>query len=696
MLPVSNNVRRYYNTNTRVREERSRGQWFEENRVIAREWVDTWRSALNVNQLGGEVLAGMTVAAVALPLNVALALACGLPPTAGLMAGIFGGAVAAIFGGSILQVTGPAAALNFMVLAMVQKYGPTAAFAGAIITGLICLLFSLMRVGKLARFVPEAILAGFTTGVGLKLLDVQLPELLGVNQPASDLLASIHNPIWLHKVSWFSTLCGIGVAMMTVSMAKWKRVPAALLGILLVTALTSYLGWDLERIGDIPSELPDPALPALDSATWLAVTLQCIPMAVLSAVESLLSARIVDRMSGVKKAHQPNLELFGQGLANVASGFFGGMPVTGVVVRSSVNIQSGGKSRLSALIHAVFLLLAVLFLGKWMALVPVPALAGLLSVVGFRLLEGGTFLHLLKEMDIGVLSFVLTAGGTVAGRLEEGLLAATAVHFIHWALTRKERLQQAERDQKEKLRHQGIRAVVSSLAREAEHRKPAHFDGKSESLTWLRNLNSRARIPASSFVHPDATVIGYVVLGENVHVAADCSIRADEGTPFFIGSNSNVQDGVVMHALKEKWVTVGGEQWAVFVGQNVSMAHQALIHGPSYVGDDSFIGFKAVVHDSVVGANCYVGIGATVLGVEVPDGRYVPHGAIIDTQEKANALPPVTEAHRHFNEDVVEVNRGLAAAYHAQNRVSPGDRFGESRRGIPVRIEGKKPGLRPF
>ncbi len=116
-------------------------------------------------------------------------------------------------------------------------------------------------------------------------------------------------------------------------------------------------------------------------------------------------------------------------------------------------------------------------------------------------------------------------------------------------------------------------------------------------------------------------------------------MRADEGTPFFIGANTNVQDGVVMHALKERKVVVAGEEWAVYVGKNVSIAHDALVHGPCYVGDDTFVGFKAVVHDAIVGARCYVGIGAVVVGVEIPDGKLVPHGQVVDTAEAVDRAP---------------------------------------------------------
>jgi len=123
-----------------------------------------------------------------------------------------------------------------------------------------------------------------------------------------------------------------------------------------------------------------------------------------------------------------------------------------------------------------------------------------------------------------------------------------------------------------------------------------------------------------------------------------------------------------MHALKDKRVVVAGESWAVYVGKNVSLAHNALVHGPCYIGDETFVGFKAVVHDSVVGAHCFIGIGAVVVGVEIPDGRFVPHGRIVDSADAVDALPLVTEVHKEFNEDVVEVNRGLAGAYHARER----------------------------
>jgi SulP family sulfate permease len=190
-----------------------------------------------------------------------------------------------------------------------------------------------------------------------------------------------------------------------------------------------------------------------------------------------------------------------------------------------------------------------------------------------------------------------------------------------------------------------------------------------ERRQWLSHIRQQSHVPKTAFVHPDATVIGRVVMGDHVHVAAGSSVRADEGSPFYIGESSNVQDGVVIHALENRRVRVHGEEWAVYVGRNVSMAHGALVHGPCYVGDGTFIGFQAVVHDSIVGAGCWIGIGAVVVGVELPEGRLVPHGMIVDTADKVAALGSATDGQREFAEDVVHVNRGLVAAYREQRRV---------------------------
>lgn len=621
-----------------------------------------------------DVAAALTVAAVALPLNLALAVASGLPPSAGLVAGAIGGLVAGLIGGAPLQVTGPAAALVSIVAAIALDFGPAGVALSAVVVGALQLLLAFSRAGQLIGRVPESVLAGFTTGVGLKLLDQQLPELLGFDYRVAELATMLDRPDWLRDVDWLAVVAGLFVALLVVGTARFKRFPAAIVGISLITFIANFVGWDIARVGEVPSHFPPLSFPTVEVARLGNLLAAAVPLAFLASAESLLAARAVDRMLGkeVLRPHHPSLELLGQGLANLSVGLFSGMPVTGVVVRSGVNVQSGARTKTAAVLHALFLGAAVLLMAPLIARVPLAALAGLLCVIGVRLIDLGTLGHLFKESKLQAIAFLVSGVGTLTGHLMLGLVGGLAVHAVDWFLFHRRAEAEAAplRDLKP-----GVRA---QLGRErALARQSSVGDRTGSSAPWVEQIRSQPLVPQTAFVHPQATIIGRVVLGENVHVAAGCSIRADEGAPFFLGPNTNVQDGAVLHALKQKHVLVDGEQWAIYVGRNVSVAHDALVHGPSYVGDDTFIGFKAVVHDSVVGARCSVGIAAVVVGVEVPDGRFVPPGSVIDTQAKADVLPPATDAHAHFNDDVVDVNRGLAAAYrrlvqagHAPTRIT--------------------------
>ncbi|WP_394824553.1 SulP family inorganic anion transporter [Pendulispora albinea] len=626
------------------------------------EWASTWKEVIRSKSRGGDMLAGVTVAAVALPLNLALAVVSGLPPIAGLIAGSLGGVVAATFGGSPMQVTGPAAALSMMVLALATEFGPMGVAAATLIIGVVLLVLSALRAGKLAEYVPEAVLAGFTTGVGVKLLDAQIPVLLGSDYTVAQIAQMMHRPEWLHDVQWIAVVCGLFVAFLVTTAKRFKRFPAALVGIALVTFVSVYVKWDITRVGVIPSTFPSPSIPGIEEDKWLDLLVKTLPLALLAGVESLLSARAVDRMAGATKLHNPNLELFGQGLANLSVGLMSGMPVTGVIVRSGVNVQSGAKTRISAITHGLVLAGCVLYLSPYIAQIPLAALAGLLCVVGVRLIEVGVLVHLARTDKMLAAAFVVTCVGTVSGHLMMGLVSGLAIAWLDHALRRGERAAKAHAV---RVGNPNLRAVVGAhpiAARTGAHPIPSG----PEFQKWLSNIRSSVRRAKSSYVHKQANVVGRIVMEEHVHVAAGSSVRADEGAPFFIGANTNIQDGVVIHALKDKFVRVDGADWAVYVGKNVSIAHDALVHGPCFVGDHTFVGFKAVVHDSVVGPDCFIGIGAVVVGVEVPAGRFVPHGTIVDSAEKVAALPPVSEAQHEFNADVVEVNRGLVEAYQRQ------------------------------
>ncbi|APJ04646.1 SulP family inorganic anion transporter [Silvanigrella aquatica] len=622
------------------------------------ELKENWLEVLKGKSILQDTLSAITVASVALPLNIALAVACGLPASSGLIAGAIGGGLAAIFGGSSLQVTGPAAALNVMVLAITKDYGAIGVCFACIIIGIIQLVLSYLSAGRFIKYVPEAVLAGFTTGVGIKLLDSQIPELFGFDYTVMQLLNMMSHPIWLTEVSWIAVVCGLFVALFVTSCRQFKQFPASFVGIVIITALAIHLNWNVERVGVISAILPSPSFPLINSEKFMSLIIATIPLAFLASIETLLSAQAVDRISNSKKEHNSNLELFGQGLGNFGSGLVGGMPVSGVIVRSTVNVQSGAKTRLSSLLHSVLIIASIIYFSEIMSSIPLAALAGLLCVVGIRLIEVKVFFHLIKTSKLESFAFLSAAIGTVVGYLLSGIFIGCFLFFLEKWLNKPLELNK----KKESLRI-NRRAIINSSIRENLSKKPTHFELDSEKISWLSQIRDKASIAASSFVHQKASIIGKVILGEHVHIAAESSIRADEGTPFYIGSNSNIQDGVVIHALKEKWISVSGEDWAVYIGENVSVAHQALVHGPCYIGNNSFIGFQAIVHDSVVGSHCYIGIGAIVVSVEIPDGRYVPHGMVVDSIDKVDLLPLVTDSHKHFNEDVVDVNKGLVVAY---------------------------------
>lgn len=696
-------------------------------------WFASWRAVLRGSPVR-DVLASITVAAVALPLNVALAVAAGLPPTVGLVAGAVGGGFAAALGGAPLSVSGPTATISILVFGIYKDFGAAGVAAAAILVGFAELAVAFTLAGRLVHRIPEAVLSGFLTGVGLLLLSSQIPEVLGFDYRVSDMAVMMTRPDWLHDVSWLAVAAGLFVAFLVVTTSQFRRFPAAIVGIGLITFAAVYVDLDIKRVGPVPSALPSLTLPFVPAERWLALLARTAPIALLVATESLLSARAVDRMSGGHTKHDSNLEMFGQGVANIATGLFSGMPIAGVIVRSNVNYQSGARTRLSALCHALLLILAVVYLSDFIAQVPLTALAGFLCVIAFRLIEVRTFVHLAQTAWLEAAAFAVTAIGTATDHLFIGLGIGIVFHAIHVFTKKPVRAH-------ERPAHPGVRADIDpepapprvapraparspwdALARPAlrghathtshdhdhappgghathtsrgqpthvpanrrhdhaaaihhTHRRPTtghpahralpapHADATPAPHPWLDHIRDRPYVPRTAYVHPKASVIGRVVLGDDVHVAADTSLRADEGSPFHIGAGSNVQDGVILHALKDRCVRVGGQPWAIYVGRNVSIAHDALVHGPCYVGDNTFIGFKAVVHDSVVGRDCYIGIGAVVVGVEIPDGRAVPHGTIVDSADAVDKLPPATDAHHEFNHDVVEVNRGLAVAYH--------------------------------
>lgn len=652
-------------TNRVVRERPPRASGVAEIRSTLRErWGEVAANGFTYHDL----LAGLTVATVAIPLNVALALAAGLPASAGLIAGSIGVVFAAALGGSNYQVSGPAAALNLMVFGIAAEFGVGGAIAAALVCGVVSIAIAVLGYGKLANALPKIVLAGFTTGVGLKLLDQQIPILFGSDLALWHMLTDFWAMEWLREVNWLSVVCGLIVVWITVALAHFKSFPSSLLGIIIAAFIAYELDWTVERVGEVSLGDLAIALPQLaDGKTWLGLIAVAIPLAVLSAAESLISAKAVDDLSGGRSGYAPNAELFGQGVGNIASGLFGGMSITGVIVRSSVNLGAGARTRVAAMCSGILLGLAAYFLGDSLGVIPLAALAGLLVVIAWRLIKLKYLVDGLKANRLHALAFLAAAIGTLLGYLITGLALGCVVMYLDHVLAKRQASTVAGAPV---LRPTPtIRAMVSH----AGTPDTTHAPSLAEQATWSRHVRTKPKIHPTAYVHPTASVIGWVELGREVNVAADTSVRADEGAPFYIGDRSNVQDGVVLHALKDKWVLVDGRRWAIWIGPDCSLAHQALVHGPSMIGARTFIGFKAIVHDSIVGEGCFISHGALVVGVEVPPGKLVPSGWIVDSPDKVKQLPPVGHVHAHFNEDVVQVNRGLVVAYSRHVDPAPPD-----------------------
>lgn len=630
---------------------------------------------LNVTR---DFMAGLIVAMVAIPLAMGFAMASGLRPEQGIVGGALAGVVGALFGGSKYQVYGPTAAFIPVIAGIMLKYDHSFLVLVALLSAGVIALMALAGAGKIVKLVPHSIVVGFSIGIAVTIAVSQLGEILGFQSALGYKFFEKLDGLSRHydQFNVWALVLALGTFFLTKKLLRVSVfIPAPLVALGIGALLTSTVlaGQGLTVIGmkygAIPSQswaLTPPgdylsAAYAADIAYFVAAVV------FVAAIESLLCSRMADRLANNKGLpYNPDKELWGQSMVMGIIPLFNGFPHTGALARTATNIKLGAISPLAGIFKCILKLLIAFYLSRYLELVPMACIGGILLYVATNMVKPAEVTEVLHMGRGHTALMIYTAATVIVTDFLTGVLSALVIYGV-WKIVEAFGVQVGA----EPVHHNQVRDHHPMVVRAILHkeragaRKPQHIVPISnERQKWIANLRQRARLSPSAYVHDKASVIGDVVLGDHVNVAASASVRADEGTPFFIGSNSNIQDGVVIHALKDRVIQVGGEEWAVYVGRNVSMAHDALVHGPCYIGDDTFVGFKAVVHDSVVGERCFIGIGAVVVGVEIPDGTFVPHGQIIDSAAKVKNLPPVTEAHAHFNEDVVEVNRGLASAYH--------------------------------
>jgi SulP family sulfate permease len=391
--------------------------------------------------LKSDLVSGLTVAIVALPLSMAIAIASGVTPDRGLYTAIVGGFVASALGGSRFQIGGPAGAFIVLVSATVALHGLDGLILATMLSGLILLAVGFLRLGTFIKYIPYPVTVGFTSGIAVIIFASQLKELLGLTLagaepgpiiPKVQALADALPTINLAAV----TIAASGIATI-LALRRWRpHWPAFLIAVASGSVLAWLLGLPVEtigtRFGGIPNALPAPRLPDLSPAKVLEVLPAAVSFALLGGIESLLSAVVADSMSG--RRHRSNCELVAQGLANIASALFGGFCVTGTIARTATNVRSGARGPVSGMLHSAFLLLFMLVAAPLASYIPLPALAAVLAVVAWNMAEKHEFATLLRASPGDALVLLATFLLVVFRDLTEGIVVGFgigALLFVH-------------------------------------------------------------------------------------------------------------------------------------------------------------------------------------------------------------------------------------------------------------------------
>ena len=378
-----------------------------------------------------DVLAGVTVGVVALPLALAFGVTTGLGATAGLVTAVVAGLVTGVFGGSHVQVSGPTGAMTVVLVPIVARYGPGGAATVALLGGLFVLVLGVAGFGRAVSYIPWPVVEGFTLGIAVIIVLQQVPFLLDVPKPHGENTAVVAVRAVLTGGHGLATVEAFGVAALAAAIAlvlpKVRRsLPASLIAVAVTTALAEFTHVTVARIGALPSAIPVPRLPDLTTSTVSALFSSAVAVAALAAIESLLSARVADGMADTRR-HDADRELVGQGLGNLVAGLFAGMPATGAIARTAVNVRAGARTRVSAVVHSL-LLLAVVYLGAALvSRIPLSVLAGILVVTAVRMVERHSLLAVLRSTRADALVFVLTAITTVVFDLVVAVEVGVAV-----------------------------------------------------------------------------------------------------------------------------------------------------------------------------------------------------------------------------------------------------------------------------
>lgn len=363
------------------------------------------------------LVAGLTVAIVALPLALAFGAASGLGAQAGLVTAVVAGIVAAVFGGSNIQVSGPTGAMTVVLVPVVHEHGATGVLMVGLLAGLVLVAAAVAHLGRYVRYLPVSVIEGFTAGIAVVIALQQFPAALGTVDVSGDKVwASAADAVQQFALdpTPSAPIISLSVAGLMLLGARWRpRVPYSLLGVALATVATQVLDLDVVTLGHLPSGLPAPSLAFIDPGAVSTLATAALAIAALAALESLLCATVADAMT-VDEHHDPDRELFGQGLANMVVPLFGGVPATAAIARTAVNVRAGATSRLAAVTHSLALLALVFVAAPLVSSIPLAALAGVLFATCVRMVEAGALRALVRSTRSDALIVGLTFTVTVA------------------------------------------------------------------------------------------------------------------------------------------------------------------------------------------------------------------------------------------------------------------------------------------
>jgi sulfate permease, SulP family len=393
----------------------------------------------NFHKFSADLIAGITVGLVALPLAMAFAIASGVPPQAGIYCAIVTGFLISALGGSSTQIGGPTGAFVVVVLGIIARYGLGGLFTCTMLAGVILVIMGITGLGALVKYFPRPVVVGFTNGIAILIASTQLRDFFGLRMEhvPGDFFhrmgAIAEN---FHTLNLTATVLGlVSLLVMIVCVRYFKKIPGAILVCFGATAAVYFLRLPIEtigtRFGGIPSGWPHIAVPTLDPKILLHLLSPAVTVAMLGAIESLMSAVVSDRMSGDK--HNPNVELIAQGVANIFSPLFGGLPATGAIARTATNVRSGAKSPVSGMVHALTLLCVILFAARFVKDLPLAALAGILFMVAYNMGDWGEIPEILKlsaaDITVWAITVFLTVFADLTLAVEVGMILA-AFTFI--------------------------------------------------------------------------------------------------------------------------------------------------------------------------------------------------------------------------------------------------------------------------